>query len=897
MRLAVGTKLGSYEITSPLGSGGMGEVYRARDAKLHRDVAVKILPDAVIEVPERLARFRREAQALASLNHPHIAAIYGLEEADGQPFLVLELVAGEDLAEKLKRGPIALDEALAFARQVAEALEAAHERGIIHRDLKPANIKVTPEGKVKLLDFGLAKAYSLETPRPDVSQSPTLSREATAAGVILGTAAYMSPEQARGKTLDKRTDVWAFGCVLFEMLTGRKPFEGETVTDLLAAIVKSEPDWSLLPGETPSRVRDVLQRCFRKAPDKRLRDVGEARLAIEATEDGDELSKAVPKRSFFPWWGTAAIAILGALAGGLAAWVLKGEGAKQVVRLATVLPLDENLVLSRSRIRVSPDGTKLAYWVGALPNRALAVRPLETLEPRIIEGSENGRGGLFSPDGDWIAFIVQGQLKKARIDGGASLTVADLSAAMSGIYFSGTWGDDGEIVFNGPSGTLLRVSAAGGTPEEATTLDRGRGEIAHWVPEILPGGKALLYLALVAPSKRQDLVVRSMETGETKVLLEGITGPARYVPTGYLLFAREDNLFSVPFDLRSLELRGEPFPVAQDLEVDVYGEYRTAQFDVSQDGTLVYLVDTPGIRTGSLVWVDRHGKATPVAEERNAYMVPRLSPDGGRIAFAVLDEGTGQRDVWVLDRNRGTRTRLTFGDGLSTDPVWSPDGRTIAFASTRSGRSFNLYSLAADGTGEATPLTNPEMTLSAFPRQWLPDGSGLLTQVGGAPSLDIGLLRVGGSFEEEILLGTRFEELEPSLSPDGKRLAYVSDESGRREVYVRDFPGPGRRWEISADGGDEPLWAPSGRELFYRNGNQMMVVPLSVEREPGTPVVLFEGEYERDPYAIDARNYDLSPDGTRFLMIRREVESDRRQQQLNVVLNWFEELKRLDPNR
>jgi serine/threonine-protein kinase len=659
--------------------------------------------------------------------------------------------------------------------------------------------------------------------------------------------------------------------------------------------VKSEPDWSLLPGETPSRVRDLLQRCFRKAPDKRLRDVGEARLAIEATEDGDEPSKAVPERTLLLWWGAAAIAILGALAGGLAVWVLKGEGPKPVVRLATVLPLDEDLARSRSRMAVSPDGRKLVYRLSSHGKPALATRSLDTLEPRIIEGSENGAGAFFSPDGDWIAFVdPQGKLKKVRIGGDAPLTIAELSVLLSGIYFWGTWGDDGTIVFTGGTGTLLRVSGAGGTPEEATALDRARGEILHSQPEVLPGGKALLYLALVAPSKRQDLVVRPKETGITKVLLEGATGPARYVPTGHLLFARESTLFAVPFDLRNLELWGDPFPVAEGLEVSLYGNYRAAQFDVSKEGTLVYLVDTPGIRA-SLVWVDRHGKATPVTEERNAYMVPRLSPDGDRIAFTVLDEETGQRDVWVLDRNRGTRTRLTFGEGLSTDPVWSPDGRTVAFASTRSGR-FSVFSLAEDGTGEATPLTRPREGL-IFPRQWLPDGSGLLFQVVAA-SQDIGVLRVGARFEEEILLGTPFWELEPSVSPDGKWLAYASDESGRREVYVRDFPGPGRRWLISADGGDEPLWAPSGLELFYRNDNQMMVVPISAAREPGTPLVLFEGEYERDPFGNDARNYDLSPDGTRFLMVRREVESDRpQQQQLNVVLNWFEELKRLDPNR
>ncbi|HXV60222.1 MAG TPA: protein kinase, partial [Vicinamibacteria bacterium] len=839
MALPSGTRLGAYEIQAPIGAGGMGEVYRAKDARLDRTVAIKVLPEAFARDHERLSRFEREARLLAQLNHPGIATLHGFERSGETPFLVMELVEGDTLAEHIERGPIRWEEARQLFAQIAEALEAAHLKGILHRDLKPANIKITPEGRVKILDFGLARAYQEEDAGAEAekSQSPTLTR-GTALGAILGTASYMSPEQARGKPLDRRTDVWAFGCCLYEALSGKKPFEGETITDILAAVVKNDPDWSRLPDATPRPVRYVLRRALKKDPKDRLRDAGDARLLME---DVDEIV-TVPRSQ-----GRLAAAAIGAvLVAGLVGWSLRRESPPPVMRFATAIPQTEAFDAVRSRIAVSPDGRRLVHRYSQDGRSGLFLRALSELSPTLIPGTERGTSAFFSPDGEWIAFFEGSDLVKVGLDTGTRVTLARGIgiSVFAGTYLTGSWGDDDSIVFTG-DGTVFRVPASGGPAEEATALDAERGEIAHYWPDVLPGGKAFLYNA-VGPSGRKDILAKRFTDSERRVVLEDGVSP-RYLATGQLLFMRRGTLYAVGFDLRRLEVTGEPVPVVHDVEMDSYGDFEFAQYAVSASGNLAYLVEATVRRGSSLVWVDRSGNATPVTDERGSYLIPRISHDGRRIAFARLDEATGQRDIWILDMGRGTRTRITFGEGLSTDPVWSPDDRTVAFASTRSASIFRLFSKAADGSGQAVPM-GPGREGFIFPRFWLSDGSAIGFYLVG--NGDVGIWHLSPEPKEEMLLESAFDEMEPSLSPDGHFLAYVSDESGRREVYVQPFPEGEGRWPISNDGGDEPLWSPSGDELFYRSGNRMMVVPIAYRPglEPGSPRVLFEGEYERDPY-------------------------------------------------
>jgi Tol biopolymer transport system component len=912
-----GTRLGSYEIVTRIGAGGMGEVYRATDTKLGREVAIKVLPSELAGDPERLARFEREAKLLASLNHPNIAHVYGFESAtlaDGSTthFLAMELVEGEDIAERLKRGSIPLDEALEIAKQIAQALEEAHEKGIVHRDLKPANVKVTEDGKVKVLDFGLAKAYAGESPSgsgPDLSQSPTLAHTGTAAGLILGTAAYMSPEQARGKAVDKRADVWAFGVLLYEMLTGRQLFAGETVSDVLAAVLTREPDWGALPATTPPGLRRLLCRCLERDPRRRLHDIADAHFDLEepappagGAGSGHPSDGAAVRSPVRRLVGAAALTLLGILAGALAVGRLDRASALRPVHFATALSLGEDLMQRGSGVVLSPDGTRIVFRSAHDGRRGLFLRPLDQLDARFIPGTENATAPFFSPDGAWLAFfsVAPGsrgaELMKTRLEGGAPINVGETaSSALAGFTVSGSWSEGGEILFSGSSPVIQRVSALGGRATAATELDASRGEQRHVQPVWLPGGRGLLYVA--AAGGRQDVLVASGDGSKGRVLVEGSTSP-RYAATGYLLFVREKTLLAAPFDLRSLQLTGEPFPVVEGLDVSVYGSYRIARFDLSPNGTLAYLVDRPVGRNNHLVFVDRQGKATAAFEETGTYLVPRISPDGARVAYAAIDDQSGQRDVWIGDLKRGTRTRLTLARGASTDPIWTPDGQGVTYASTRDQGSVALYTSPADGSGEPTRLS-PGVDPGGggrflFPGTWLRDGSGLVFHA-IETSDDIGILRAGSGTEEMLLAG-RFAELEPSLSPDDRFMAYVSDESGRREVYVRSLHGAARRVQVSSEGGDEPVWSPRGGEIFYRQGPRMIAVPVSTASGGvtlGTPAVLFEGRYDVDPFNNDATNYDVTGDGQRFIMVRPVADPGRYRQQLNVVVNWYEELTRL----
>jgi eukaryotic-like serine/threonine-protein kinase len=916
MTLTAGDILAHYRISAAIGVGGMGEVYRATDTKLGREVAIKVLPVELARDADRLARFEREAKLLASLNHPNIAHVYGFESATldgGVPahFLAMELVEGEDLAERLRRGAIPVDESLLIAKQIAEALEEAHDRGIVHRDLKPANVKVTLDGKVKVLDFGLAKAFAGDSAigsGADLSQSPTLAHTGTQAGVILGTAAYMSPEQARGRPVDKRTDIWAFGVVLYEMLTGRRLFEGETVTDVLAAVVRQEIDWSALPTETSGGVRRVLARCLQRDPRKRLRDIGDAQLDLEEADppvdqaESSQTSRGAPaERSLVRrLGGAAALILLGVVAGALVVGQLDRAPAPRAVHFATSVALYEDLLQRGSGVVLSLDGTQIVFRGEQDGRQGLYIRSLDHLGARLIPGTEDGTAPFFSPDGAWMAFFSAGpdargaELMKTRIEGGAPIRVAEAaSSALAGFTASGSWSESGEIVFSGSSSVIQRVSALGGQVTAATELDASRGERQHVQPVWLPGGRSFLYVADVGG--RQDVMVASGDAGEGRVLIVGGTSP-RYAAPGYLLFVREKTLLAAAFDLRSLQVTGEPSAVVEALDVAAYGSYRTARFDLSPNGTLAYLADRPVGRSGQLVLVDRRGNTTPAFEETGTYLAPRLSPDETRVAYAAVDEQSGQRDVWIGDLKRGTRTRLTLATGASTDPIWTPDGQGVTYASTRD-LSLALFTSPADGSREPTQLSRGVDPGGGgrflLPGAWLRDGSGLVFHA-IETSNDIGILRTD-SGEEEMLLAGPFAELEPSLSPDDRFMAYVSNESGRREVYVRSLDGAAGRVQVSSEGGDEPVWSPQGGEIFYRQGPRMIAVPVSTTSSSvtlGTPAVLFEGRYDVDPYNNDATNYDVTRDGQRFLMVRPVGDPADSRQQLNVVVNWYEELAR-----
>jgi serine/threonine protein kinase/Tol biopolymer transport system component len=890
MLLTTGTQLGSYEILGPIGAGGMGEVYKARDTKLGREVAVKVLPEAFAVDKGRLARFEREARLLASLNHPNIATIHGLEEFDGVHFLVLELVPGETLKERISKAAVPLDEALALFKQVAAALEAAHEKGIIHRDLKPANIKITPESKVKVLDFGLAKALSEEAPSHDLSSSPTLSRQATAAGIILGTAAYMSPEQARGKTVDERTDIWAFGCCLYEALTGRRAFVGDTVTDVLAAVVKSEPDWSALPESMPWKIGELVGRCLRKDPGRRLHDIADARIEIDDAilEPSAALPPARPPAKGAGRRAVARLALIATVTAVLG--VIVGRIStrspppreRPITRFTFSLPDGQELGESSLPFALSPDGRRLVYVAKIGGTQQLYLRELEELEAEAVPGTEGASNPFFSPDGRWIGFYGNGNLNKVSVSGGAVVTLCRAPP----VYFTGwgggsSWGLDDTIIFSEDIRGLLRVSAQGGTPERLTTPVTW----SHIWPQMLPDGKSILYTVAFGGSSR--LALLSLETGESRELLEGSTYiyQAQILPTGHLVYAQSGGLWAVPLDLSRLELTGSPVSVlggVHEVTRAVIGPI--AYFAAADKGSLAYV---PGRATGgtSLAWVDREGREIAWKEEETLQN-PRLSPDGSRVAMTLASrEG---RDIWVYEIDRGARTRLTFG-GMNTEPIWSPDAARIAFAS---GTDLDLKSVPADGSASAEVLLQKKE--NQLPTSWSPDGRTLaFYEINPDTARDVWTTTLDGQGEPTPVLVTEFNEHSPMFSPDGRWLAYVSDESGREEIYLRPFSGPGAKHPVSTEGGREPVWSADGSELFYRSGDKVMAV--AVETEPdlttGTPRVLFEGPYVM--YLGGGNNYDVSPDGRRFLMIRRELGPAPRQ--INVVLNWAEELKRLVP--
>jgi serine/threonine-protein kinase len=903
MPLAAGTKLGPYEVLSPLGAGGMGEVYRARDTRLGRDVALKVLPAAMAHDVERMARFQREAQVLASLNHPNIAAIYGLEESSHVRALVMELVEGPTLAERIgavgaglvpvpqtrerpQGAPLQFDECLHIAKQIAEALEYAHERGIVHRDLKPANVKSTPEGAVKILDFGLAKALEGERASSDVSSSPTITGLATQGGVIRGTAAYMSPEQARGKPVDKRADIWAFGVVLLEMLTGRQPFSGETVSDTLAAVITKEPDWEVLSPSTLPRIEQLLRRCLTKDPKQRLQAIGEARIAIEnALADKDDLTPTAVRTPVEqpPFWrrawtlGAGGL-MLGAVMAGLLLQLQKPQAPpRPVARFAIALPPGPpNSSTYTPEIALSPDGTRLVYSVAQGGKTQLYLRPLDQFEARPIEGTEGATGPFFSPDGEWLGFFADGNLKKVALAGGPVQTLC--SAPLSWRGNAGSWSSDGTIVFQAGD-VLFQVGADGRNCGSLASPDLAQGQLAMGWPAILPGGGSLLFNVYRGFNfDTSGIAVLSVKTRKWQSLGQDGTNP-HYLPEGYLVHAHAGSLLAAGFDLAHLRVTSSPAPVLDGVLTDEWTG--NARFAISRDGTLAYLTGGLAKAARQVVLVDPHGTSQVLTQNQDAYEDLALSPDGRRVALTI--EGTHWA-IWIYDLPRGTLTRLTF-EYDNGDPCWTPDGKRVIYTSFRNGQ-FGLYWMPVDGSGP------DEQLLSS--KSWVltptvsPDGKELAYLGGSAEgSSQIKILPLEGNRQPLTFLSGNFHVFAPEFSPDGRWLAYESDESGRPEVYVQQYPGPGGKWPISNAGGERPVWSRDGRQIFYRNGDKLMAV--SVESKPGfsagVPRLLFQGTY-----LVSYHYYDVMPDGKQFLFIK-ELEQPRENPQINVVLNWSDELK------
>ncbi|MBI3048472.1 MAG: protein kinase [Acidobacteria bacterium] len=903
MSLTSGTRVGPYEVVAPLGAGGMGEVYRARDTRLKRDVALKILPASFAADPDRLVRFQREAEVLASLNHPNIAAIHGLEESGGALALVMELVEGETLAERIARGPIPVDEVLPIARQIAEGLEAAHEHGVIHRDLKPANIKVRPDGAAKVLDFGLAKALEA-APAADVTAAPTITSPAmTRIGVILGTAAYMSPEQAKGRDADRRSDVWAVGCVLYEMLTGRRAFEGEDVSDTLAAVLRAEPDWGALPPGVPRAITTLLRSCLVKDRRKRLADVSAVRFVLDHAASLVEPAPApavaatAPAPHVRPWWRRAApiaVAALVSLAlggAGVSWWAYRG--APPVVR--TTIAADQSSAVALGdfdrSVAIAPDGSRIVYRGDNL----LFVRSLDRLQPTALSGLGAPRGVFISPDGQWVGFFDgQNALKKVAITGGPPVQLS----AVTGNPRGATWDEDDTVIFatSDPATGLLRVSAGGGDePAALTKPDRARGELDHIWPESLPGGEAVLFT--IAPAEgtidNAQIAVLDLRTNTQRVLVRG-GSHAQYVPTGHLIYGTGNTLRAVAFDLARLEVRGTPVPVLDQVTMTIQGGINAT---VSANGALLYVAGTLGAtsQVSTLMWVDRNGAAKPVTDRQAEHRAPRISPDGSRVAVAIR-AADGNEDIWVVDVVRGTQTRLTSERAVDTLPLWTPDSKRVAFTSNRAGLANALHWIAADGSGAAEALTRAATNQGAT--SWTADGSILaLYDVGGG--YDIFTLKPGS--EPVRFMETPFQEQGPAFSADGRWIAYSSNESGRPEIYIAPYPGPGGKIAVSSEGGRSPRWSSDGRELFYRNNRQVFAVPVTPgpTLSIGTPRVLFEGDYIQEQQGQGAANYDISGDGKRFVLMarvaQREPGPERPAPQMILIQNWTEELKRLVP--
>jgi serine/threonine-protein kinase len=901
----LGQTVANYKILDKLGEGGMGEVWRAEDTTLGREVAIKVLPSAFTSDAERLARFEREARLLAAFEHPRIASIYGLEDVDGQKLLVMQVAEGETLAERIERGPITVEQALKIALQIAEALEAAHEKGIMHRDLKPANIKLTANGQVTVLDFGLAKALESSdaasgSGAQNLSLSPTLTAQMTGAGMLLGTAGYMSPEQARGENADRRADIWAFGVVLMEMLLGSKLFPGKTVSDTLAGVLAREPEWDDLPTDTPARVRNLLERCLEKETSERLQAIGEARIAIErflenpeADESvGDVVEEPASWKRLLPWIaaGVMAVALVASI------FVLRPTADTAPTMRLEVAISDDSLFINLGASAVlSPDGTRMVYTVDTESERTLFVRSLDQLEGTpLVTGNSTTQPyhPFFSPDGQWVGFVTPTELKKVPITGGTPIRLCKVNRSRGA-----SWGPDDTIVFAPDRGSgLVSVSAAGGEPVPLTTLDPGKEEVAHYWPQVVPGGTVVFTSLLQGSSNSDEAVIESVSiaTGERKVLHRG-GAYARWVPSGHLVYLRENTLFAMPFDVRRMEATGSPAPIVQGVTAN--SANGGSQYSFSQNGTLAYVSGDIGVPEYPVMQMDRRGSVSTLWEEPGTYACPKLSPDGRRLSMTVLRDGNW--DVWVYDLERKVATRLTFWDGYDGDQVWSPDGEYLAFSSDRDGRE-NPYRKRADGSGDAERIA--EIDHDFWASSWSPDGKWILGEV-QAESFDLWAVPADGSGEPVEYLSTTFFDRFPAISPDGRWVAYMSDESGRSEIYVRPFPAAAGKWQVSDGGGSWPAWSKDGSELIFRSEDGLMAAAVTVESgsfRADRPVPVASGGFSKDQIGISVSgsifpDFEPMPDGENFVVLQGG-EGQSRQTHVTLVTGWFDVLRRTFPD-
>ena len=887
MPLATGETLTFYEILGPLGAGGMGEVYRAKDTRLEREVAIKVLPEELADDDERLRRFEREAKTLASLNHANLAHVYGIDQVEGTCFIAMELVPGEDLATKLARGRMPIDETIDVCRQVAEGLEAAHEAGVVHRDLKPANVRITPEGVVKLLDFGLAKPIRAKAS----GESGTTTAESdsfslTEKGLVLGTPTYMSPEQARGRQVDRRTDIWAFGCVLYECLTGARAFEGETLSDVLAAVLQDQPDWTRLPSGTPAHVRGLMSRCVQKDPRRRLRDIGDARLELEEGGAG-----AAPAASLeaTPGERSLAGALVPALGGMLlgaalaALWTTSRDpgpgrsavdGERTLIRSRIELAGDAPLASSqltpfgylRPSIALSPDGRRLA-WVADVDGRSkLFTRALDETEAHAIAGSEGGFDPFFSPDGDWLAFFTENKLRRVLLEGGAPETICDAESPSGGV-----WSGDTIFFADSEGGGARRVPATGGTPRKIRLENAYFSNLG-----VLPGGEVLLLASTERPRLQKDLwniTLLSLSDGAPTVLPVKGCHP-RYVPSGHLVFVRGGGLMAVRFDLETLTVSGEAFPVLDGL---MSSSIRNpgGQYALSETGLLAWV---PGgdVSVTAPVWVDMQGKVETLPIEPDLFGTFRLSPRGRRLAILVASVAD---DIRVYDLSTGRLSRLTLRGDSSGRPIWTPDGTRVTFGA-RYGDSEGLFWKRADGVGKTELLSDLPDTRAV---DWSPDGEALLVY---SSELSLGWIRFG---EEPSPDTAEFEPLGVKgflsrLSPDQRWVAYTSAGTGQFEVFVRGTHDSDRVWQVSDGGGEEPTWSPDGTELYYRAGSAWFVVSVTATDtlELDAPELLFRGSF-RNP---GGHSYDIHPDGQRFLMLQSKHE-ETSVTQISLAVNAF----------
>jgi eukaryotic-like serine/threonine-protein kinase len=892
--LAPGTKLGPYEIGAPLGAGGMGEVYRARDTRLDRTVAIKILPQQLSSDPIRKQRFEREAKTISSLNHPHICTLHDVGSQDGISYLVMEYVEGETLAKRMERGPLPLEQVLKFGAQIADALDKAHRGGVIHRDLKPGNIMLTATG-AKLLDFGLARstpAVTLATVTGSAPRQPSVTEE----GTIVGTFQYMSPEQVEGRELDGRSDIFSFGVVLYEMLTGRRAFEGKSQLSVASAILEKEPaPISTIKPLTPPGLDHAVRRSLAKDPEERWQTARDLALELKWIAESSSqttLAPSAPGHTLRTRWArtvawSVGSFILAAVATS-ALWNWKRSPSlppPAISRFTITLPQGRQLagLDGGSVVAVSPDGTHLAYVArqggGA---QLLYLHPMDGLEAHAISGTEEAVCPFFSPDGQWLGFFAGNKLKKVSVNGGPAQTLGDVPMGRGA-----SWSDQGVIALAPTNNSSLRqMPVAGGSLQPVTRFNKG--EIGHRWPDFMPGGRALLFAAAATNFNwnHAQLAIQSLATGERHNLIQEATYP-RFASSGHLIYAQGASLMAAPFDSQRLAVTGAGVPVVEGVLAST--TTGAAQYSISATGSLAYVPGNAVSAQSKLVWVARNGTELSISAPARAYIFPRTSPDGGRVAVAIREQ---ESQIWIYDLVRGTLTRLTFEGSLSLAATWAPDGKRIAIQSNREG-PLNIFWEPTDGSGGLERLTTSESL--QFPMSWSRDGQLLaFAEIDPNSGYDIWVLRLSDR-KIQPFLRSPFNESVPQFSPDGHWLAYVSDESGRWEIYVQPYPGPGAKLQISTDGGMEPVWNPNGRELFYRSGDKMMAVDIATQPSfnAGKPRIIFEGRYERTP--ATGPNYDVSPDGQRFLMLKPIEQEVAAPTQINVVLNWFEELKHRVP--